>query len=73
MTTPRIPRRPPPNPAASFLGTLLERGAHPSSETTRRAPAIDPAILEATMTMGGWVSWEMVHFISEIASERNEK
>ena len=69
MAVPRVPRRPAPNTAA-FLGWLLERRTRPSFGTRRRPPVIDPSILEATMTMGGWVSWEMVHFISEIAAER---
>ena len=74
MTMQRIPGRPPPNTAAaSFLGRLLGPRASPSAGTSWRTRSIDPGILEATMTTGGWVSWEMVHFISEIASERNEK
>jgi hypothetical protein len=72
MTTPRLPHRPPANAVAtSFLGRLLERRTPRAYGTTGRT--IDPAIFEATMTMGGWVSWEMVHFISEIASRpKNE-
>jgi hypothetical protein len=56
--------------AASFLGRLLRRRTPPPSGACARPLAIDPAILEAMLTTGGWVSWEMAHFISETASER---
>jgi hypothetical protein len=70
----RIPHHRPPHAAAvSFLGRLVTGRTTPSSCMTGRGLAIDPAMLEAMMTMGGSLSWEMVHFISEVASERNRE
>jgi hypothetical protein len=75
MSASRIPRRPPPKGAgvASFLGRLLPRRTQAFPTMAGRAPAIDPAVLEAMIATSGWVSWETVHFISGIAPARNEK
>ncbi len=74
MTWLRIPRRPSPIPSTTRRrGRPPEYGSPPLSGATQRALAIDPTMLEATMMIGGWVSWEMVHFISEVGREWNEE
>jgi len=57
-----------------FRTRLREHGARTSPETIERAASIHPGIIEATMmATGSWVSWEMVHFLSETADGRNDK
>jgi hypothetical protein len=57
---------------ASFLGRLIARRPRSPSETPDRPSTIDPAIIESTMRLDGWLSWEMAPFLSAMAYSRKE-
>src|SRR5580698_1869854 len=50
----------------------LRGGVRSSSSLPGPGSEIQPVVTAAAMMMGGWVSWEMVHFISEVALTREE-
>jgi hypothetical protein len=44
---------------------LRRRG--PTAAVSTR-PAIHPDLMASAMMMGGWISWELAHFVSEVVS-----
>ncbi len=60
----------PPDGSAAFARrTPGKRGS--LSLAAPQRPSIQPHLMAAAMTMGGWASWELIHFIGEATAAQD--